>query len=45
MRGVRESGRNGKNVGAVGKSGRIVTELAHSLKDELEPILKLVLVG
>ena len=35
----------GKNVGAVGQSRRIVTELAHSLKDKLESILELSLVG
>lgn len=42
---VRERGRTGKNVRAVGQSCRVGAELAHSLEDELESVLKLSLIG
>ena len=42
---VGERSRDREDVGAVGEGGGIVTELAHSLEDELEPVLKLILVG
>ena len=35
----------GKDVRAVGESSGVMSELAHGLKDELEPVLEFVLVG
>ena len=42
---VGERSRDREDVRAVSEGGGIVTELAHSLEDELEPVLKLILVG
>ena len=45
VRGVREGRGNREDIRAVDESGGIVAELTHGLEDELEPVLKFVLVG
>ena len=45
VRSVGEGRRDREDIRAVSEGGGVVTELAHSLEDELEAVLELVLVS